>query len=80
LVRLCNRGLKSKKRAAVFAAVGGLVFKVDKLRVVHPTNGRHRGYPGYSLLPQVGRKGLDGASKLDQEVWDQVHAEWEGLL
>jgi hypothetical protein len=42
LVRLCDRGLKGKKRAAVFAAAGDLLIKVDKLRVVHPTNGRHR--------------------------------------
>jgi len=41
LVRLCDRGLKGKKRAAVFAAVDDLLIKVDKLRVVHPTNGRH---------------------------------------
>jgi hypothetical protein len=42
LLRLCDRGLNSKKRAAVFAAVDDLLIKVDKLRVVHPTNGRHR--------------------------------------
>lgn len=35
-----------------------------------------------SLDPAItasGRKGLGGASKLDQEVWDQFHADWEGL-
>lgn len=35
-----------------------------------------------SLDPAIissGRKGLDGASKLDHEVWDNFHADWEGL-
>lgn len=35
-----------------------------------------------SLDPAIvasGRKGLDGASKLDREVWAQFHADWEGL-
>ena len=35
-----------------------------------------------SLDPVIiasGRKGLDGASKLDREVWAQFHADWEGL-
>jgi len=35
-----------------------------------------------SLDPDIvarGRKGLDGASKLDREIWAQFHADWEGL-
>lgn len=35
-----------------------------------------------SLDPAIissGRKGLEGASKLDREVWDEFHADWEGL-
>ncbi|WP_462383134.1 HNH endonuclease [Pseudomonas sp. Marseille-QA0892] len=35
-----------------------------------------------SLDPAVtstGRKGLDGASRLDREIWDAFHADWEGL-
>jgi len=35
-----------------------------------------------SLDPAIvasGRKGLDGASKLDREIWAQFHADWEGL-
>lgn len=36
-----------------------------------------------SLDPVIvasGRKGLSGASKLDQTVWDEFHADWEGLV
>ena len=35
-----------------------------------------------SLDPAIvasGRKGLDGASRLDREIWAQFHADWEGL-
>lgn len=35
-----------------------------------------------SLDPAIvasGRKGLDGASKLDREIWAQFHADWEAL-
>lgn len=35
-----------------------------------------------SLDPAItgtGRKGLDGASKLDEEIWEEFHADWEGL-
>lgn len=35
-----------------------------------------------SLDPAIvasGRKGLDGASKLDREIWAQFHADWDGL-
>ena len=27
----------------------------------------------------TGRKGLDGASDLDREIWADFHADWEGL-
>lgn len=36
-----------------------------------------------SLDPVVtasGRRGLPGASKLDQVVWDEFHADWDGLI
>lgn len=36
-----------------------------------------------SLDPAIvasGRKGLTGASKLDRAIWDQFHADWEGLV
>ena len=35
-----------------------------------------------SLDPAItgtGRKGLEGASNLDREVWSEFHADWEGL-
>ncbi|HEY6611961.1 MAG TPA: hypothetical protein VIZ86_12590, partial [Pseudomonas sp.] len=35
-----------------------------------------------SLDPAIiasGRKGLDGASRLDREVWAQFQSDWEGL-
>ena len=35
-----------------------------------------------SLDPAItgsGRKGLEGASKLDREIWDEFHADWEKL-
>lgn len=35
-----------------------------------------------SLDPAItgtGRKGLDGASNLDREIWDEFHADWEAL-
>lgn len=35
-----------------------------------------------SLDPAIrdtGRKGLEGASNLDREIWDEFHANWEGL-
>lgn len=35
-----------------------------------------------SLDPAItgsGRKGLEGASKLDREIWGEFHADWEGL-
>ena len=35
-----------------------------------------------SLDPAItssGRSGLSGASRLDREVWDEFHADWEGL-
>jgi len=35
-----------------------------------------------SLDPAItasGRKGLDGASNLDREIWAEFHADWEGL-
>lgn len=35
-----------------------------------------------SLDPAIvasGRKGLAGASRLDREIWEQFHADWEGL-
>jgi len=36
-----------------------------------------------SLDPAIvasGRKGLTGASKLDRAIWDEFHADWEGLV
>lgn len=30
-------------------------------------------------ITSTGRKGLDGASKLDREIWADFHADWEGL-
>lgn len=36
-----------------------------------------------SLDPAItasGRKGLSGASKLDRAIWDEFHADWEGLV
>lgn len=30
-------------------------------------------------ITSTGRKGLDGASKLDHEIWADFHADWEGL-
>ncbi|GAB2904386.1 HNH endonuclease [Uliginosibacterium flavum] len=30
-------------------------------------------------ITSTGRKGLDGASKLDREIWSEFHADWEGL-
>lgn len=30
-------------------------------------------------ITSTGRKGLDGASKLDREIWAEFHADWEGL-
>lgn len=36
-----------------------------------------------SLDPVIlasGRKGFSNASKLDREIWDQFHADWEGLV
>lgn len=30
-------------------------------------------------ITSTGRKGLDGASSLDREVWDEFHADWEKL-
>jgi len=36
-----------------------------------------------SLDPVIiasGRKGLRGASKLDRAIWDEFHADWEGLV
>jgi predicted restriction endonuclease len=36
-----------------------------------------------SLDPAItasGRKGLTGASKLDRVIWDEFHADWEGLI
>jgi hypothetical protein len=30
-------------------------------------------------ITSTGRKGLDGASKLDEEVWEEFHADWERL-
>jgi hypothetical protein len=30
-------------------------------------------------ITSTGRKGLSGASKLDREIWDDFHADWEGL-
>jgi hypothetical protein len=80
LVRLCDRGLKSKKRAAVFAAVGDLLIKVENASRFSTLQMAATVDIRATRLPQVGRKGLGGASKLDQEVWDQFHAEWEGLL
>lgn len=32
------------------------------------------------VITASGRKGLSGASKLDQAIWDQFHADWEGLV
>lgn len=35
-----------------------------------------------SLDPAIvasGRKGLDGASRQDREIWERFHADWEGL-
>jgi hypothetical protein len=35
-----------------------------------------------SLDPSItstGRKGLRGSSRLDREIWDEFHADWEGL-
>lgn len=35
-----------------------------------------------SLDPAItasGRKGLNGASKIDREIWDEFHADWDGL-
>lgn len=35
-----------------------------------------------SLDPSItgtGRKGLSGASKMDREIWERFHADWEGL-
>lgn len=32
------------------------------------------------VITASGRKGLSGASKLDRAVWDQFHADWEGLV
>ncbi len=36
-----------------------------------------------SLDPAIiasGRKGLSGASNLDRAIWDEFHADWEGLV
>lgn len=30
-------------------------------------------------ITSTGRKGLEGASKLDREIWDEFHADWEKL-
>ncbi len=30
-------------------------------------------------ITESGRKGLEGASKLDREIWDEFHADWEKL-
>ena len=30
-------------------------------------------------ITSTGRKGLKGASKLDREIWDEFHADWEKL-
>ena len=30
-------------------------------------------------ITSTGRKGLDGASNLDREIWADFHADWEGL-
>lgn len=30
-------------------------------------------------ITSTGRKGLDGASNLDREIWDEFHADWEAL-
>ena len=30
-------------------------------------------------ITSTGRKGLDGASDLDREIWANFHADWEGL-
>lgn len=30
-------------------------------------------------ITSTGRKGLSGASRLDREIWDAFHADWEGL-
>jgi putative restriction endonuclease len=30
-------------------------------------------------ITSTGRKGLDGASNLDREIWANFHADWEGL-
>ena len=30
-------------------------------------------------ITSTGRKGLDGASNLDREIWSHFHADWEGL-
>ncbi len=30
-------------------------------------------------ITSTGRKGLDGASNLDREIWDEFHADWENL-
>lgn len=30
-------------------------------------------------ITSTGRKGLDGASNLDREVWEEFHADWENL-
>jgi len=30
-------------------------------------------------ITSTGRKGLDGASNLDREIWSDFHADWEGL-
>ena len=31
------------------------------------------------FITSTGRKGLSGASKLDREIWDEFHADWENL-
>lgn len=30
-------------------------------------------------ITSTGRKGLEGASNLDREIWDEFHADWEAL-
>lgn len=30
-------------------------------------------------ITRTGRKGLSGASKMDREIWERFHADWEGL-
>lgn len=30
-------------------------------------------------ITSTGRKGLEGASNLDREIWDEFHADWESL-